>query len=160
MKPWSYQRTWSYVLWLLGRRAYATGELARKLGQKGVEAPVIDRVLARLIELDLVDDETYAEMYVRNRKGEKGQRVLRQELRFKGIEESLIDSTLEPLEDVQAEAASALLKKHGWRFQGGDPRRDRARAYAFLARRGFPGEAVQAALDDWQSSLTEEERFD
>ena len=53
--------------------------------------------------------------------------------------------------DGQVESATVLLEKNAWRFknkdpQKDDPRKNRAKAYAYLARRGFTGDVVKEAL--------------
>ena len=45
---------------MLGRRAYACGELADRLAAKGHDATLVQRVVRRLAECGLLDDEAYA----------------------------------------------------------------------------------------------------
>lgn len=77
-----------------------------------------------------------------------GRLALRRDLRSRGLDEATVEAALEPLNDAQqADAAHAVLSKQAWRFASGDRRKDRAKAAAFLARRGFAGDAVRDALD-------------
>lgn len=142
-----YERAWNYTLWLLGRQAYTTGQLKDKLVRKGATESTIIKVLEKLAELKLVDDALYAETFVRTRSRNKGAIRLRQELFRKGVAEPLVDKAVGELdEDTQLESAAALAQKNLWRWKG-EPRERYAKAYAFLARRGFPAEVVRAALE-------------
>jgi regulatory protein len=148
------ERAWDYALWLLGRQAYTAAELRRRLLRRGLADDEAERVVARLEELQLIDDARYAQAYVRSRRHAKGALGLRHELRRRGLEETHVETAL--LEEGaadQAAAAAGLLAAHAWRFEGArseDPetaRKARARAAAFLARRGFEPDAVAEALE-------------
>ncbi len=141
-----YKRAWNYALWLLGRQAYTTGQLKDKLTRKGATEDTVTRVIAKLVELKLVDDALYAEAFVRSRSRNKGAIRLRQELFRKGVAEPLVDKAVGELDEAtQLENALALAEKNLWRWKG-EPRERYAKAYAFLARRGFPLEVVRGAL--------------
>ncbi len=142
-----YERAWNYALWLLGRQAYTTGQLKDKLVRKGATEGTVTRVLAKLTELKLVDDALYAETFVRSRSRSKGAIRLRQELFRRGVAEPLVDKAVSELgEDTQLETALSLTQKNLWRWKG-EPRQRYAKAYAFLARRGFPVDVVRGALE-------------
>lgn len=146
-KPYTYERSWNYVLWLLSRKAYTRAQLREKLVNKEAEAEVVERVMAKLEDLHFVDDEAFADAYVRSRMKQKGRIALRRDLYQKGVDEEIVDKTLEPLETTgQVDTAVALLIKNAWRFQKEDPRKNRAKAFAYLARRGFTGDVVKEAL--------------
>ena len=142
-----YERAWNYTLWLLGRQAYTTGQLRDKLRRKGASEETMTRVLDKLAELKLVDDALYAETFVRSRSRTKGAIRLRQELFQKGVAEPLVDRAVGTLDEgAQLESAAALAEKNRWRWKG-EPRARYAKAYAFLARRGFSGDVVRGALE-------------
>lgn len=143
---YDYERGMAYTLWLLGRRDYSAKELRDRLRRKDTVDTVVDRVLARLTELDLIDDARFAATFVRARRRKKGILAIRQELRRKGIADAVAEQALTPVTDeTQLAAASRILERHAWRFEAGDERA-RARAYAFLARRGFPPDVAADAL--------------
>ncbi|HEX7022707.1 MAG TPA: regulatory protein RecX [Trueperaceae bacterium] len=147
-EAYPYARAWNYVLWLLGRRAYTLAQLREKLRKKEATAETIEQVARRLEELKLVDDRAYAEMYVQSRRHRKGRIALRRELVRKGVPEPLIEAALAPLEtEGQIEAALTVLEKEAWRFTKDDPRKNAAKAFAFLARRGFTSDVAKEALE-------------
>src|SRR5690625_7283695 len=75
-------------------------------------------------------------MLVREQSRNKGEFAIRQSLFQKGIGEELAAKALQPLsEERQLASARRLLEKNRWRFSGEDGRRNRARAFSFLARR-------------------------
>jgi regulatory protein len=110
---------------------------------------VREAALARIAELDLLDDRKVAEGHVRVRRDRKGRFALARELARRGVDEALRDEALAPLDDAQQEAAAReVVARNAWRFASGDAYKDRAKAASFLARRGFPGEVVRAVLED------------
>jgi regulatory protein len=142
-------RAWAYALNLLSRRSYTEAEIRERLGRKGAVARVVDETIAKLADYRLIDDATYAQAYVSTNSRRKGSLALRLELRRKGVPEELAVSSLEPLDSAtERESASSLLQRNAWRFQTDDGRRNRARAFAFLARRGFPAGVVTAVLEE------------
>lgn len=155
------ERAWDYLLYILSRRMYTTAELRKRLVDRGIEEPEAERLVARLVELQLVNDDTYTTMYVASRAASRGRLGLKRELMRKGVAEELVDERLETLSpEAQRSAAAALLRKNAWRYEPEPPAgadeheartallRARARAFAFLARRGFSVDAVQGALED------------
>lgn len=167
-KPFTAKRAWDYLLFLLARRSYTVAELRERLLRRGLPAEEAEPLLQRLAELRLVDDALYAQQYVSSRKRARGRIVLRRELRRKGVSEDLVNQELAGLSaSQQVDAATALLEKHAWRYQppaatpppGGAytdaatyERRQalqkaRAKAFGFLARRGFPADAAVQALE-------------
>lgn len=163
-KPLTPERAWEYLLWLLSRRAYTVAELRQRLLRRGLLEEEAEPLLVRLEELQLVDDALYTEQYVRSRKGERGKLALRRELRRKGVHEELIAGELDALEPPQQLLAAAeLLRKHAWRYQPKLPGEEsiladhevrtellkaRAKAFAFLARRGFSAGIAASALEE------------
>src|ERR1700754_4659121 len=73
---------------LLTARARTRAELAEQLTKRGYPDDVSALVLDRLTDVGLVDDEDFAEQWVRSRRGNagKGKRALAAGLRHKGID--------------------------------------------------------------------------
>ena len=139
---------------LLSRQAYSAAELRRRLLRRGLTEADAERVLARLQELQLIDDALYAQAYVRSRRRSKGPLALREELRRRGLDEAHVERALaEEGEPDQGATAAAVLTAQAWRFEDARSsdreiaRKARARAAAFLARRGFEPDAVADALE-------------
>lgn len=152
------------ALALLSHRARTRRELKTKLRQKGYGPQRIDVCLDRLEQKGLLDDAAVAAAFVRDRLHHRprGKARLASELRAKGLD---ADTALETIDQVfDDEGASdlelALETAEGWirrqgakrvRALGGEPGPDRDKArrrlYGYLARRGFRGDALSAAMD-------------
>ena len=158
--PLAPERAWEYALQLLGRQAYSAAELERRLLRRSLDPEHAARVVARLIELRLLDDAGYAGAYVRSRRSAKGPIALRQELRRKGVDERHVEAALaEEGSDDPVATALALLQRNAWRYQGvacaddASAQAARRRALAFLARRGFEPDTASEALERWRRRL-------
>ncbi|HEY5719880.1 MAG TPA: regulatory protein RecX, partial [Gammaproteobacteria bacterium] len=84
---------------LLARREHSRAELRRKLGGAGSDPAELDAVLDQLAAAGLQSDARYAESYVRSyaERGD-GPLKIRQGLRQRGVDGSLIDAALEAAE--------------------------------------------------------------
>lgn len=146
-EAYPYKRAWNYVLWLLGRRAYTRAQLQEKLARKAATPQTIQEVLDRAAELGLYDDQLFAKNFVSSRSHLLGSYRLRQELLRKGVaEEKILEALAGVAEAEQVDAATALLKKQQWRWQG-EAHKIRQKAFAYLARRGFSAEVAAQALE-------------
>lgn len=146
-KIYDYKRSFNYCIWLLSRRAYTEKGLIDKLKKKEAKAEVIEEVITKLKKIKYLDDQVYTEMYINSRKRSKGANAIRTELWRKGVSEEIIESALSELSsELQLETAINIVLREKWRFSKGDIKKDKARAYAFLARRGFSSDITQAAL--------------
>lgn len=144
----------SYCLRRLTAAARSEHDLRTKLLERGYEQEVIDAVLARLRRAGYVDDEQYAQMWVRSRARTKALTgpVLRQELRQKGIAEELIEQALEHTDPAdEEERARALLRRKLPATMPTDrAERDRLkrRLGGVLARKGYAGSRVWSLVDE------------
>lgn len=137
-------------------RTYA--QLRDGLLERGFEMGVITEVLDRYVEVGLVNDAEFAEMWVRSRHSIRGnaRSVLRRELRDKGVpveeaEVALASITDEAERDraadlVRRKLASTARLEHQARVR---------RLTSMLARRGYPPgvcfSVVKEVLDDPQT---------
>lgn len=141
------------ALALLSFRPRAAAELRRRLERKGFDPEVAEQAVAELAERGLVDDGAFAEMWVRDRVRlrPQGRRRLAQELRAKGVGAEAAHAAIGEVFEAEevSETELALAAAARWRPRAGeDPARARRRLHGFLARRGFGGEAIRAALEE------------
>ena len=158
----------------LEARSRSVAEVRRRLTSAGYRTDLVEDAIVRLSELGVLDDDVFARLWVesRDRARPRGERALRDELRLKGIERSLVDSVLEdrrsgglgaadpdaadpdePSRSPDRVAAERVIERHA-RALGriADPRQRRQRAYALLARNGFDPETcreVAATVAAW-----------
>lgn len=150
----------------LAVRPRSVAETRRRLRHLGYPAALCDEVVDRLVELDYLDDRTFARAWVesRDRARPRGVMALRQELLQKGVPRDIVDEILDERSEAAAHsaggvaeiaggadvaAARSLLERRAVTLRREqDPRRQRHKAYALLARHGFtPDVCGQVASD-------------
>jgi regulatory protein len=116
--------------------------LAGQLAKRGYPEDVSELVLDRLAHVGLVDDEDFAEQWVRSRRlnAGKGKRALAAELRTRGVDNDVITAALAGI-DVEAERqrAEQLVRGKLRREKLGDDDDTKVarRLVGMLARRGY-----------------------
>jgi regulatory protein len=137
----------------LEARSRSVVEVRRQLTSAGYQNALVEDAIARLGDLGVLDDEAFARAWVesRDRARPRGERALREELRLKGIDRSLVDLVLTERRELGSTldaddaapppdrlAAERLIERHTRVLDRiDDPRKRRERAYALLARNGF-----------------------
>lgn len=127
---------------LLTVRARTRAELTEQLTKRGYEEDLSSRVLDRLTEVGLIDDEDFAEQWVRSRHANagKGKRALAVELRKKGVDNDVIDAALAELDPAtERQRAEQMVrdKLRRERLDGDDDVKVTRRLVGMLARRGY-----------------------
>jgi regulatory protein len=136
-------------------------QLERKLRQRGCDDDVARRVLDRMTEVGLVDDEAYAEMLVRARHSEKGlaRRALAHELRKQGIDQEVADEALGQVgagdERLRAEQ---LVEKRMRGLHGLAPEVQTRRLAGLLARKGYSSEVAWPVIREAVDAAPEHQR--
>lgn len=130
----------------LARREHTSGEMTEWLAERGFELAAVDTAVSRLIESGAIDDERFAAAFAADKRELRGWGPdrIREALAARGVERALIDAAL-AVDDHQAqlERAIGLLEQRG--ETAGDER-SRARAVAYLARRGYDSEVAYDAV--------------
>lgn len=136
---------------LLSFRPRTMMELRRKLHEKEYVGSVIDEVLERLQQNNLVDDFAFALQWVEERSSNKGKGtlVLRQELVQKGVSKELIDNALATISfDTQYESALQLANKRLDRFENDEWKEVYRKIGSLLSRRGYNSSIVSTVLSE------------
>lgn len=123
---------------------------------KGYLPDVIDYVLEKMREYDFINDGEYAEAYVDFAGAKKGGRLIKMELKSKGIAQEQIDAALDGLsEEKQTEAAVAILQKY---LRNKEITREALqKAFRYLLSKGFDYEVAKSALTAFGECENEEE---
>lgn len=131
------------ALWLLGYRDRSRAELHRELSSDGFSESVVTSVVARLVELSLIDEHRFAFAHARSRAaGRRGGRAIERELRQRGIDpETARAAAAEALGDDEVGLARAVIARTPL-----DGRANRERALRRLIRRGFGMKVALEAL--------------
>jgi regulatory protein len=116
-------------------------ELEIRLRQKHCPEEIAAKLLDRFEEIGLIDDRTYAVLYVDSKKT-YGVRRLRDELLVRGVSRDIISEVLDESDIDETERALAQVRQ--WEnLPGMTPEKAEGR----LLRRGFSSSAVRDALD-------------
>lgn len=138
------------ALTLLDSQARSSGEIVTRLRERGYQPEVIDRVIARLEEVSILDDVAYARMMVRTRFRERGLvgRALVQELQKKKLSpEAIAQATDQVSEDDMTQRAIELARKKYRTLPSGLESRKRAqRVMSYMARRGYGSSQIWHAF--------------
>jgi regulatory protein len=130
----------------LTRKEYGAAELQRKLEQKGFPTELVGQVLTKLRDEGLLNDQRYAEAFVRQHVGRgHGPVRIRAELRMSRLPDDAIEAALELATTDWEQLAHAVRCK---RFGTTPPRNgaERAKQGRFLQYRGFDSDQIRAAF--------------
>ena len=126
-------------------------ELRSDLRDRGVPEPVAERVLARFVEVGLINDAEYARMWVSSRHRSKGEArsVMRQQLRRKGVADHLVDEALAAVSDDDEWArARALVETKLASIGRLDHQARMRRLVGMLQRRGYSAGVAYAVVSE------------
>jgi regulatory protein len=158
------QRAMDKALRLLARRPRSSHEIDDALKQSDISTDIREQVIARLEEMDYLDDREFARWWVENRTefNPRSIRALQQELYQKGISSSIITEALALLDDDTLAVAAGRQRAYRWQHL---PRAEfDKKMLGFLQRRGFSYPAARFATDFLreqlrQSNDTEQDRL-
>ena len=148
------------ALRFLEARPRSVAEVRARLERKDFAPEAIDAAIARLGELELLDDDAFARFWVENRQANRprGLGALRDELRRKGIDADVAARVLNDESLTGDESSSAWeLARGALRKYAGS--RDRSaftrRMSGYLQRRGFSFEIIRPIVDQLWAELSE-----
>lgn len=153
------RKLWDAALRFLAPRPRSRAEVRRRLltprpsrdrdrgrERKVPDAEAVERVLDRLQEQGLLDDQQFAAFWVENRDrfSPRGVRAIAQELRQRGVSREMVEATAAP--ELDEERALAAGRQRLRSVVGLDFTQFRARLGPFLLRRGFSYEVAREAV--------------
>lgn len=136
----------------LSYRPRTVHEVRRRL-TKGFADPTIEAVLSHLLKCGFLDDAAFAVQWrnSRERRRPKGKRAIAMELRRLGVDQELIDSTLDELDETAGARRAALKPASRLVEKGCTHEMFRRRIGDLLQRRGFRyGTAIETVEDLWK----------
>ena len=127
-------------------------EIREYLRRKGYLQDVCDYVAEKMKSYGFLDDGAYAKAYAESAGKKKGGRLIRAELRRKGVADEEIEAALEGASEEGA--AEAVLAK----YMRGKPadKKTMQKAYAHLVSKGFGFDTAKDALKAYFSEAEEE----
>lgn len=143
------------ALALLEFRDRTERELRQKLKEREYSAEEINETVLFLKEYRYLDDEAYADRYIRSCAARKSRRQIRADLERKGVSREIIDLQLQEKTVDEDSQIQKLLQKKGYvpgkRLEPAEYRR----IMGALGRRGFSGEAIRKAMESMREELEE-----
>lgn len=134
------------ALQALSHRERTTGELVAWLAEREVSPEEIEDVCERLVAAEVLDDAIFARRFAEDKRELRGwgPERIRQALADRGVDRADIDAALAPDGfGEQLGRAVTLLERRGEALVD---ERSRARALAYLARRGYEPELAYEAV--------------
>jgi len=145
-----YRRCYEASLNLLKYRPRSELELTQRLLRKKFSADIVTKTLIRLKSLSLIDDASFASLWVDNRKTNRSRRLIKLELRQKGIS---MDITQKVTANIDEEAtAISLAQKKAQYLQDirigetKDIKESRRKVLTYLLKKGFSYDMSKKAV--------------
>ncbi|MCC6177789.1 MAG: regulatory protein RecX [Chloroflexi bacterium] len=149
-------RCYDSALHFLGSRPRSEREIRDRLARHGYAGDLVDVAIGKLRDIGLVDDAAFAHYWVEQRQTHRprGARLIRQELRQKGVDaETTAEALSEDGGDVEAEGAYQAARRKAESLRRLDERTFHQRLGAFLQRRGFDFETTRTVVSRLWSEL-------
>ena len=141
----TFSDVYNKALDLLSRREHSQKEVTLKLQKKFKNSEEIYEVIEKLVANNIINDTRFTEHYINSRKRRGfGSKKISYELLSKGINESIIDSTLSNMDDWKELAKKEFNKKY--KDGPSDDFKIRSKQKNFLLNRGFSFEEIESVF--------------
>ena len=111
---------------------------------KGILPEIVTEVLNKLKEYGYVNDNGYAKAYINEKKGSKGKRLIKYELKLKGVDEKIIDKELDGDFSEEEGAMRVALKF----FKGKEKTYENTvKCYRRLLSKGFDYDVAKSVVE-------------
>jgi regulatory protein len=147
----AFQRCLNAAFQFLSYRPRSEVETRTRLRRRGYDDALIERVISQLKRSGLVDDTAFAEFWKENRNTfrPRGQRMLKLELRRKGVKSATIDEVTEDVDEAENAYRAAVKKART--LPVSDCQIFRQRLGNYLQRRGFSYRVINSTVKKaWQ----------
>lgn len=144
------QELYASAIRALMRRAHSIHQMKEYLSLRAEDKDLVANVIARLRELNYLDDARYAAEFARQHAQfrKQGRFRIARELRTRGVPDRYIDAALDSVFAETDESASvrARIKRKLAHVRGAIDQRKIASLYRTLLRAGFSSEVIRAEL--------------
>lgn len=134
----------NYALNLLSKSVKTEKEIIAKLKKRGYVSEIIDKVIFKLKDYGYVNDEEFAEKYINSYSKNKGKRLLKSELKLKGVSDAIIEDKFLSVEN-ELETAIKIAEK----YVKNKPVdiKTKQKCYKYLLSKGFSYDDSKTAVD-------------
>lgn len=141
------------ALKFLSYRPRSEKEVRDNLLKKKATDTTADLIITKLKEQRFLDDKEFTKWWIEQRTLIKptGLRVIKMELKQKGIDRELVDEILQNSEDLvhdELEMARKLVEKKIDKLRNLDRQKIYQKLGGFLSRRGFDYDTIKKAIDE------------
>ena len=149
----SFEKFYNKALEFLSYRTRSEKEVRDKLKTKQAEPGIIEKVISKLKEKRFINDEEFARQWIENRNRFKPRslRLIKLELRQKGIEGEILGKVIQDL-DFNSESelgqAKKLVEKRIDKVRDLPKQEIYQKLGRFLASKGFNWDTVKKAIDE------------
>lgn len=142
-----YQRCYNAALRYLAYRQRSEAEIRQRLQRHGHDVEHIDKAIAGLKELGLVDDAEFARFWRENREAfsPRSRRLTKLELKRKGLSNDIIEQAISEIDDRESAYRAACSRVR--RLKMIDYQDFRQRLAGYLGRRGFDYGIVKEIIE-------------
>lgn len=134
----------------LSFRPRSEKEVRDHFKKKKIENSEIEKIIEKAKSLNLINDSDFTNWWLEQRSTfrPKGPRLLKLELKQKGIKDEIIDSLLsKKLPQSEYQTALSLAQKKLPSLKNYDPKIQKQKLLNFLLRRGFDFDEAKSAVD-------------
>lgn len=154
------RKAYNLAISYLSRRMRSEKEIKDYLVQKEIEEPVIHEVVYKLLAQKYINDQEFGLAYTRTqmKTTDKGPKLIRIELKDKGIEQTIIEMVLEEFPfDLQLDKALKLCKKNVQKNLKDSNRVIKQKLEQLLQRKGYSFDVINIAINETELDSDEDE---
>jgi regulatory protein len=142
-----YHRCFNAAIRFLGYRPRSEAEIRQRLQRHGFDSNLTEKVMTKLKEQGLVDDNAFARFWKENRESfsPRSRWLTRLELQRKGLDGGIIEQVAGEVDDSDSAYRAAISKAR--RLLPSDYQDFRRRLGEFLRRRGFGYEVINNTVE-------------
>ena len=155
-------RAYDRAVKFLSYRPRSVAEVRRYLLNKKIDELVSEKIVSRLTDLQYLDDKEFARWWIENRTefSPRGAYAIRQELRVKGVSDTIIAEAIERHLPDAKEPLEKLARRRVPRLSNEDQYSFKRKLSAFLQRRGFSYEDIGPVIDSLWNEMQSERSED
>lgn len=134
----------------LNYKPRSESEIRKKLKEKKLSPSSIEKVIASLKDLNFLNDEQYAGMYLEEKLRNKpqGKRMISMKLAEKGISKNIIEKTIgeKYSEETETKKALILLNKYKKKVKAKTQAEKKQKCFRYLLSKGFEYDIISSVM--------------
>lgn len=148
-----FDKFYDKALRFLSYRPRSEKEVRDNLLKKKASNSLIDLIIKKLKEQKFLNDAEFTKWWIEQRTSIKptGKRLIKVELKKKGIDKDLIEEMFDSVEDIvhdELEMARKLVQRKINKYKGLERKKICQRLGGFLSRRGFDYDTIKKVIDE------------